>query len=704
AVRLERKYTKEEIIAMYLNKFDFLNDGDGIKAAAEIYFGKSQDSLDIQEAATLVGMLKNPSLFNPVRYPDTVLHRRMVVLKQMQNNGVFSEEVYDSLRQVPLGLSFRRKTHNDGLAPYFRGALSQKIGDILDREDVRKADGSRYDLYRDGLRIYTTIDPEIQRQMELAAAEHMAHLQQVFDRYWSSRSKDPWKYKDRDTSEGEMQARKRKLARMVRESERFESLRATYLDPTIELIRKEVGDVRFLDADIDRMLAQEEDPSTFKRMLSDGTINENLESDYSDIMNSAYWPQLKEKWEELQEVAKEVFNTPVEMRVFTYENDEMEKDTVMSPLDSLIYHHHFLQIGSLAVDPITGFVKGWVGGINYKYFKFDHIQSRRQVGSTFKPFVYATAIAQQGISPCFRVWDFPQSILPGDGNFHLAEEWTPSNSDGKYTGEALTLKEGLAKSKNTVSVYLMKQLRDTEPVRDLIDNMGISKEAKYANGRYIVPKAPSICLGATDLSVMEMTGAYTTFANNGIYNKPRFITKIEDRNGRLLYEEEPEERQAIEERPNYVMVEMLRYASGGMGLESQVGGKTGTTNDYVDGWFMGITPSLVVGTWVGGEDRWIRFLDLLYGQGAYMAKPYFKKVMQRLEKDEEADYDKTARFHIPPGDLGIEMDCSKYEHGLPSEGGDTFNEYDGFAEDVFGDEELLPRRDSSFQRDRFEEQ
>ncbi|MCB0622747.1 MAG: peptidoglycan glycosyltransferase, partial [Saprospiraceae bacterium] len=224
------------------------------------------------------------------------------------------------------------------------------------------------------------------------------------------------------------------------------------------------------------------------------------------------------------------------------------------------------------------------------------------------------------------------------------------------------------------------------------------------NGRYIVPKAPSICLGATDLSVMEMTGAYTTFANNGIYNKPRFITKIEDRNGRLLYEEEPEERQAIEERPNYVMVEMLRYASGGMGLESQVGGKTGTTNDYVDGWFMGITPSLVVGTWVGGEDRWIRFLDLLYGQGAYMAKPYFKKVMQRLEKDEEADYDKTARFHIPPGDLGIEMDCSKYEHGLPSEGGDTFNEYDGFAEDVFGDEELLPRRDSSFQRDRFEEQ
>lgn len=413
-------------------------------------------------------------------------------------------------------------------------------------------------------------------------------------------------------------------------------------------------------------------------------ISEKMESQYRSVLRSPYWGELKQKWEVLQEAAKTVFETPVEMRVFTYENDRFEKDTVMSPLDSLKYHHHFLQIGSMAIEPTTGYVKGWVGGINYRYFKYDHVRTRRQVGSTFKPFVYATAIKQQGISPCFMVPDQPQTIFPGEGNFGLQESWTPDNADGTYSGNLYTLKDGLKHSKNTVSVFLMKQLMDAEPVRDLIHQMGIDKEAKYPNGRYVVPIAPSICLGATDLSVSEMSGAYTTFANNGIYHKPQYILRIEDRNGRILYRQDPDERIALDEQSNYVMVEMLKYAAGIGGLKSEVGGKTGTTNDFVDGWFMGVTPSLVVGTWVGGEDRWIRFRTLDYGQGSVMAKPFFKKLIKRLEEDDTADYDPLARFPVPKGDLTIELDCTKYFQSIEPEDGGRFDE---FSEDMFGDEE-----------------
>ena len=688
AVRLERRYTKEEIITMYLNRFDFLNDGDGIKAASEIYFGKSQDSLSLSEAATLVGMLKNPSLFNPVRFPDTVKHRRMVVLKQMEKNNLIGRELYDSLRVAPLDMSnFKRSTHNDGLAPYFRGELVKEVNRILAMEDNLKADGSTYNIYRDGLKVYTTIDPLIQSHMEEAAKAHMKKLQETFNKHW--KKLDPWTFKTHETTANEMAARERKLQRMIRESDRYQQLRSRYLSNVLQNIKTEVTDFRVRDVDIDRMLSEEEKAGSIARLVKSSMISDNMAAEYQEIMESGYWTQLKGQWEKLQEAAEAMFDEPVEMRVFTFENSRMEKDTLMSPLDSLKYHHHFLQIGSMAVDPLTGHVKGWVGGINYKYFKYDHVGSRRQVGSTFKPFVYATAIEQQSISPCFVVYDLPQTILPGDGNFQLADEWTPSNSDGKYSGEPLTLKEGLRKSKNTISVWLMKQLRDTDPVLDLVDNMGIDKDAKYANGRFVVPRAPSICLGATDLSVEEMTGAYTTFANNGIYNKPRFISRIEDRNGRPIFVDLPEERQALDERPNYVMVEMLKYAATGLWeLKSEVGGKTGTTNDYVDGWFMGITPSLVVGTWVGGEDRWIRFRSIVHGQGAVMAKPFFKDFMKRLEADEDADYDIKARFSIPQGDLGIELDCTKYEN--PDDPTDQDSEYDLFEEDMFGDEDFPP--------------
>jgi penicillin-binding protein 1A len=371
----------------------------------------------------------------------------------------------------------------------------------------------------------------------------------------------------------------------------------------------------------------------------------------------------------MQEKVKQHFNTPVSMRVFTYEKrnipqisekDRWEKDTMMSPLDSIKYHRQFLQTGILGVDPRTGHVKFWVGGINHKYFQYDHVDINRQVGSSFKPFVYATAIAAQGLSPCFQVQDVATTIAAAEGQFGLIEDWTPSNFDNKYTGEMLTLKEGLKKSTNTVSTFLMKTIGNVEPVRGLIHNMGIdSSSRRNGTGELRVPKSPSICLGAADLSVIEMTGAYTTFANNGVFNRPLHILRIEDKNGKLIYEGYPEEKRAIPSDPNYVMVEMLKYAGGMGGLKSEAGGKTGTTNDFVDGWFMGITPGLVIGTWVGAEDKWVHFRTSSNGQGARMAKPFFVSFMKKLEEMKNIDYDPSLRFLKPSGEFSIEMDCNK---------------------------------------------
>ncbi len=685
AVRLERKYTKEEIIALYLNKFNFINGAYGIKAASEIYFGKSQKELNIEEAAVLVGMLKNPSLFNPLRRPERVINRRMVVLKQMQKNDLLSQAEYDSLRQLPLGLNFTRQTHIDGLAPYFRMELAKDVKEILSRPDLYNSDGQPYNIYKDGLRIYTTIDPDIQRIAEETMVKHMAKVQKTFWRSW--RNLDPWTYDGGSEHEISVALRQQGLTRLVRNSDRYQDLRDKYLGDILNEFSQEV-DLEFHqdDREIERIVEESKKSGTISKLVSQKMISSKLAAQYRKVLNHNLFPKLKTQWDMLQEKVDEVFAKPVEMKVFAY-NDQMETDTTMSPFDSIKYHRMFLQTGILAVDPITGFVKAWVGGINHKYFQYDHVRIARQVGSTFKPFVYATAIALQSFSPCYQVYDLPVTIKPGDGKFYLQDEWTPSNADGKYTGELLTLKEGLKKSKNTVSVHLMKQLGSAEPVRDLVDNMGIDKDAKHPNGQYLVPNSPSICLGATDLSVMQMTGAYTTFANDGYFNKPVFISRIEDKSGKILYESIPDPVVALQSEPNYVMLELLRYAgSGAMGvLKSQVGGKTGTTNDYVDGWFMGVTPGLVVGTWVGGEDKWIRFRSLLYGQGAYMAKPFFREFIKTLENTEGVDYDQNATFYRPPGDLSIELDCAEYEKDIvPLEEGEKFE--DEFSEDIFEDE------------------
>ncbi len=688
AIRLERKYTKEEIIAMYLNKFDFINDAYGIKAAAETYFSKPQDSLEVQEAAMLIGMLKNPFLYHPLRRQELTKKRREIVLYQMAKNGIITQEAYDSLRVLPLGIKFNRRSHLDGIATYFRMELAKDVRAIL--QQYNEQNGTDYNLYRDGLKIYTTIDPDMQRLAEAIMQEHMLEQQEIFLREW--RNKDPWTYIDYD-EDNEPQGvpvsiRQEGLQRLIRISDRYQGLRQEILGDIITILQEEVSEMEFNpdDREIIRMLREYQNRGHLDTLVNTGIISRQRAARYREVMRSPNFPRLRTQWDVLQERSKEAFNTPVEMKVFTYENDQMEKDTVMTPLDSIKYHRMFLQTGIMAVDPRTGHVKVWIGGINHKYFQFDHVRTNRQVGSTFKPFVYATAIDQQGISPCFQVYDLPQTIRPGDGNFFLPEEWTPQNFDGQYTGQLFTLKEGLAKSKNTVSVYLMKQLGDVEPVRNLVHNMGIDTSARYFNGQYRLPKVPAICLGATDLSVLEMTGAYTTFANQGIHTAPIFVTRIEDKNGIKIYQGIQQENLALNPNSNYVMVEMLRYAGGfGRSLTSDVGGKTGTTNDFVDGWFMGITPTLVVGTWVGGEDRWIHFRTPYNGQGSRMAKPFFRQFLLALQASETINYDKFAIFPRPPDNLDSQLNCDKYLRDTLPTGEDLF-EQDIFSEDQFGDE------------------
>jgi penicillin-binding protein 1A len=699
AVRLEKQYTKQEIIAMYLNKFSFLNGAFGIKAASEIYFGKGQDELELQEAAMLVGMLKNPSLFNPVRFPDTTLHRRMVVLKQMQKNDMLTQSQYDSLRNVPLGMgSFKRKTHDDGLAPYFRMHLREELKRTLANETKAKfkSNGEAYNLYEDGLKIYTTIDPVMQKHAEEAMLEHMKKQQKTFWKRW--KGKDPWTYKDpsddreRKEIKAELASRQRSLTKIIRGSDRYETLRVKHLNPVIAKISNGIDGYVLRDFDIDRMLSEDKKKGVIARLVSRKIVPSERAIKYRKIMNSADWKILKITWNKFQKEVKEEFSKPASMTVFAY-TPEMEKDTIMTPLDSIKYHRMFLQFGSMSVNPLTGHVKTWIGGINHKYFQYDHVTSERQVGSTFKPFIYATAINEMGISPCQKIADIPYTIHVGEGDFILNEDWTPKNA-GEYTGDDFTLIKGLKWSQNTISVNLMKQMGSTKLVRQLVHEMGLDKNKKRSNGMYRVPRVPSICLGATDLEVFEMTGAYTTFANNGLYNKPIFISKIEDKNVKVIYEETALENSAIKSQANYVMLHMLKEVMNQgqadfRGLKSEIGGKTGTTNDYVDGWFMGLTPDLVVGTWVGGEDRWVRFLSIRDGAGAKMARPFFANFIRKLEEDENANYDVNARFYRPKGDLGIELDCNVYEGDISPFGPEGDNESFGdqeLEEEGFGDE------------------
>jgi len=579
AVKLERSYTKEEIMASYFNTVPFSDNAYGIKSAAYVYFGKPIDSLKLEEAAVLVGMLKAPSTYNPRSHPKSALDRRNVVIGQMYNYHFINKAQRDSLFKLPITLNFHSSSHADGSAAYFREYLRLWLKDWCDKNP--KPDGTKYNIYKDGLKVYTTIDSRLQKYAEEAQREHLSEMQSLFFNYW--KGKDPWK--------------------------------------------------RF--------------PNEWE------TVYHHCPQ-YIDLKNAG------KSEEEIDKIMK----TPIPMQIFSY--DGGTKDTIMSPFDSIRYHRMILQNGFLAVNPESGFIRAWVGGVDYRFFQYDHvnINTKRQIGSTFKPFVYTVAIRDKGYSPCFRVPNEPVTFEKSDPRFHLLQDWTPRNSDGKYGG-TLNLKQALANSVNAVTAYLMHEMTP-EAVITLVRGMGIKSD---------IPNQPSICLGTADVSLYEMVGAYTTYANKGVHTEPIFVTRIEDKNGNVLKDFIATQNEALDEQTTYVMVEMLRNVIlGGTGsrvryrfhLLNDIFGKTGTTQNYSDGWFMGCTPDLIAGCWVGCEDRYIRFNSMQYGQGASTALPIWAKFFQKVYADSlnfKNEIDPDHRFQAPEGKLNIELDCSKYKGG-----------------------------------------
>ena len=599
SVQLERRYTKQELIAMYLNIYDFGYNADGVRSAAKIFFNKSPKALNQQEAATLVGMLKNSSLFNPIRRPEKVRERRNVVFQQMYRNEMLSEQERDSLRQLPLELDFSPESHREGLATYFRAYLQSFM-----REWIRnnpKADGSTYNIYRDGLRIYTTLDARMQELAEEAVSAHMKNLQKEF---------------------------------FLQNTPR--------MNPTAPFVDLRTGEIDTL------MLRTAFRSERWRNGKNAGLTDEQLKA------------QFKEK---------------IPMRVFSWRG---EIDTVMSPMDSIRYYKHFLRASLMAMEPQTGHVKAWVGGYNYKHFQYDQVkQGRRQIGSTFKPFLYATAIDQLKVSPCD---EYPDALYCIEAMKHgNVEPWCPKNSGDKY-GQIRTLKNALANSVNTISARLMDQV-GPKPVVRLAKKMGITS---------YLPPVPSIALGTPDISLYEMVAAYGTFVNKGIYVKPQIVTRIEDKNGRILYQMVPETQDVLSEEVAYVTLNLMegvtQYGSGARlrhaGLEKSnyvyknvvtgypyifenpIAGKTGTTQNQSDGWFMGMVPNLATGVWVGGEDRSVHFQGIAEGQGATMALPIWGVFMKSLYANPELGVS-TATFEIPEK-VNIELECEDLQNTIDS--------------------------------------
>ena len=593
AVKLERYYTKEEILTMYLNKFDFLNNAVGIKTAAFTYFGCEPKDLKIEEAATLVGMCKNPSLYNPVRYNERSRGRRNVVLDQMRKAGYITEAERDSLQALPLKLKYNRVDHKEGLATYFReylrGVLTAKkpdkanyrgwqmqkyYEDSLDWENNplfgwceknTKKDGTKYNLYTDGLKIYTTLDSRMQQYAEDAVTEHLKELQGYFFKEKKGAKKAPYTFRLTQEQVDEI------LGRAMRLSDRYR-------------IMKKAGAT---EAEI-----------------------------------------------------KKAFDTPEEMSVFSWEG---EKDTIMTPMDSIRYYKFFLRAGFMSMDPRSGHVKAYVGGPNYHYFQYDMAMvGRRQVGSTIKPFLYTLAM-ENGFSPCDEVRHVEYTLIDENG-----KPWTPRNANKKLIGDMVTVKWGLANSDNWITAYLMSKLNPYN-LKRLIHTFGV-------RNRDIVPSV-SLCLGPCEISVGEMVSAYTAFPNKGIRVAPLFVTRIEDNDGNVLATFAPEMQEVITVSSAYKMLVMLRAVvnegTGGrvrrLGVKADMGGKTGTTNYNADGWFMGFTPSLVSGCWVGGEDRDIHFDTMLHGQGASMALPIWTKYMVKVLGDKSLGYDENETFQLPEG-------------------------------------------------------
>ena len=593
ALQIEKRYTKNEIIAMYLNIYDFGNNADGVRSASKIYLNKTPDSLLIEDAAMLVGMLKNSSLYNPRRRPELVLERRNVVFQQMFRNEMISKNQLDSLTQLPLKIDYSPESHREGLATYFRAYLQEFMNQWL-RENT-KEDGSKFNLYRDGLRIYTTIDSRLQAIAEQSMDDHMKNLQSEF-------------------------FAQNKEADSLNPTPPFRDLREGQVDTLIKLsaMRSE----------------------RWRKMRLSGNTDDEI-------------------WESFQ------VETP--MKVFSWKG---EIDTIMKPIDSIRYYKYFLRSSLMSMEPQTGHVKAWVGGFDFKHFQYDQVkQGRRQIGSTFKPFLYATAIDQLKLSPCHTLPDALYCIEPmKHGNM---DAWCPKNSSDKY-GQTRNLKNALANSINTVSARLMDQV-GPKPVVTLMKKMGIES---------YLPEVPSIALGTPDISLYELVGAYSTFVNKGIFIEPIFITRIEDKNGVPLFEVIPQTTDVLSEEVAYVTLNLMegvtQYGSGGRlrhsGLEetnyiykniitgypyvfeNSIAGKTGTTQNQSDGWFMGMVPNLVTGVWVGGEDRSVHFEDIAFGQGATMALPIWAQYMKNAYLHEDLNIS-SEDFPVPDV-VSIPLDCA----------------------------------------------
>ncbi len=576
----------------------------------------------------------------------------------MKKYGHIEQESLDTLYDKPVDMSrFKRESQSEGMAPYFRAELTKWLKNLFAKEEMQKPEGGAYNIYKDGLQIYTTIDLNYQEKAEKAVKDHMKVNQAAFWRVWDR--KDPWSF---EADEAQKALRYEILERKVKASDRYLSLRSRYLDGVISEIRKDYKEVPMSDNVIKALIKINEKKSGFSAEESNGKLKKKYRDFYQSVLKSKAWQTLAANWDNLQEAYKEEFrDTKVKMMVFDY-NEQGEVEKEMTPYDSVRYHNKHLQAGCLAVDPKTGYIKAWVGGVGHKYFKYDHVNSRRQVGSTIKPFVYTTAIALQGISPCQEYDDIQYSIAPGDANFDMDQQWSPANANGLFTGNKYNLYQGLLYSKNSITVRIVKEMGNVDVIRELLDNVGIAKDKRLDNGRLAVPRLPSMCLGAADLTLLEMSGAYTTFANNGVYTEPIFINRIEDKNGKVIYSGVPDRNVAINPAYNAVMVDMLKNnIGGGFGIKSDVGGKTGTTNDYADGWFMGITPELVVGVWVGGDDKWIRFLTLENGQGFVLARPIAQKLLKALEADKDSGYNPNAKFNKPPQEYFDLVDCARYK-------------------------------------------
>ena len=594
AVKLERYYTKEEILSMYLNKFDFLNNAVGIKTAAYTYFGCEPKDLKIEEAATLVGMCKNPSLYNPVRFNERSRGRRNVVLEQMRKAGYITDAECDSLQALPLKLTYNRVDHKEGLATYFREYLrgvmtapkpvrSDYRGWQMQKfyEDSiawetnplygwcaknKKKDGTNYNIYTDGLKIYTTINSRMQQYAEDAVKEHLGdYLQPVF-------------FKEKEGSKN----------------------------------------------------------APYARSLPEKRVEELLTK---AMKQTERYRLMKEAGASEQQIRK-AFDTPEEMTVFSWKGD---KDTIMTPMDSIRYYKSFLRTGFMSMDPANGHVKAYVGGPNYVYFQYDMAMvGRRQVGSTIKPYLYTLAI-ENGFSPCDQARHVEQTLIDENGT-----PWTPRNANDKRYGEMVTLKWGLANSDNWISAYLMGKLNPYDLVR-LIHSFGVRNKA--------IDPVVSLCLGPCEISVGEMVSAYTAFANKGIRVAPLFVTRIEDSDGNVISTFAPQMEEVISASSTYKMLVMLRAVinegTGGRvrryGITADMGGKTGTTNDNSDAWFMGFTPSLVSGCWVGGDERDIHFGRMTYGQGAAAALPIWAMYMKKVYDDPTLGYDQQERFKLPEG-------------------------------------------------------